>query len=272
MLSLILASSSIDFDSTKFYDGNYMIKILDKMDELMDNGDELMQTMTFSGPRALIGRLSFLDKLKSPKSGFVQTAADAAYKLLISENFDSSAVNDVFGDTTETKFLDIRGYSCYKVPMQAWKYVETWFGLAEGSLKNVLGIITSPQQLATGGITEDNTIVKDTTYPAVGVGAYPYRKYGARGYRNIILIVDSGFKTQASSGVFSTYMGTKGSGKPVENLTVLSAPLNFKTRTIVENNIAGGPTIAIAAIGDTRAKAGEVTGLQLPKKTATDTE
>lgn len=256
----------VEVDSTKFYDDNYIISVLDKLDELMDNGDELMQTMSFSGPRALVGRLSFLDKLKSPKSGFVQTAANAAYDLLISENFDSSSVNDIFEGTTERKYLDIRGYSCYTVPAQAWKYIETWLGLSEGKLKNVLGIIVSPQQLATGGVTEDNTIVKDTTYPAIGVGAYPYRKFGARGYRNIIVIVDSGFKTQASSGDFATLMGTKGSGTPIESLTGLVAPLNFKTRTIVENNIAGGPAIAIAAVGDSKSKAGKVTGLELPEK------
>lgn len=256
----------IEVDSTKFYDDNYIIKVLDQMDELMDNGDELMQTMTFSGPRALIGRLSFLDKLKSPKSGFVQTAANAAYELLISENFDSSSTNDIFGATTETKYLEIRGYDCYKVPAQAWKYIETWLGLSEGALKHVLGIITSPQQLATGGVTEDNTIVKDTTYPAVGVGAYPYRKYGARGYRNIILIVDSGFKAQASNGDFAKYMGTKGSGTPVEALTTLTAPVNFKTRTIIKNELSNGPHIQIAAVGDKKATAGKVTGLELPEK------
>lgn len=256
----------VEVDSSKFYDDNYMIKVMDQLDELMDNGDALMQTMSFSGPRALVGRLSFLDKLKSPKSGFVQTAADAAYKLLLEANFESDKVNDVFGDTTETKYIDIRGYSCYKVPKQAWAYIERWLGLNTGDLNGLLGIITSPQQLATGGVSEDNTIVRDTTYPSIGTGAYPYRKFGARGYRNIILIVDSSFKEKATAGVFKDLMGTKGSGTAITALKNLVAPLNFKTRTVVKNTLSNGPDIQIAAIGDTATKAGEVTGLELPKK------
>lgn len=256
----------ITLDSTKLYDDNYMIKIMDQMDELMDEGDPEMQTMTFSGPRALIGRLDFLDKLKSPKSGFVQTASDEAYKLLIEANFDKDEVNDVFSDTTSAKYLDIRGYSCYKVPAQAWKYIEIWLALPEGALKGIKGFITSPQQLATGGTIDDNTIVRDTTSPAVGVGAYPLRKYGARGYRNIILIVDENFKAEADKGTFDKLMGTKGSGNPVKSLTTLVAPLKFKTRTVIENKLGGGPNIQIASVGDTKTTAAEVNGLSLPKK------
>ena len=253
-------------DPTQFDEKNYMVKVLDNLDLMMDAGDPEMQTMSFDGPRALAGRLSFLSAFKRPETGFVATAADAAYELLTKANFDDEDKSNIFGGVTETKYLDIRGYSMYKIPNQAWGYKKKWLGLESGALNGVLGVLTSPQQLATGGAVDDNTIVQQVTYPSIGVGAYPLRKFGGSGYRNIILVVDESFKTAASEGKLDKYIGTKGSGTPVNSLPVLAAPANFKMRTIIENKLGGGPNIAIASVSDTVATKGTVPGLVLPKK------
>lgn len=56
----------ITVDTSKIYDENYMIKIVNEMDEKMSNGEPTMQAMTFSGPRACISRLSLINAFKTP--------------------------------------------------------------------------------------------------------------------------------------------------------------------------------------------------------------
>lgn len=235
----------IEIDTSKIYDENYMIKIINSMDEKMSAGDMEMNAMTFSGPRACISRLSLINAFKSPKTGFVSVAGSSeAYKLLMSASFDTGKTADVCGGTTEQYRGEMRGYDFYEIPGNAFTYVEKWLGLSAGSLSGVLGIITSPQQFASGGLAEANTMVMEQVSPYPGVYASPYRKFGAKGVRNIILLVDSTFKTAVAKTEFNKLIGVKASGTALTAPAEIVAPAEFSTKTVVENTLSNGPKIA----------------------------
>lgn len=231
----------IKFDSAKKYDENYMIEITNEMDERMSAGDPLMNAMTFAGNRAVMGRLSFINAFKTPKSGFVTVGSDAAFKLLTDPSFDTNNI-DVFGDTTDQKRMDLRGYSFYEIPKNAFEWIEAWLGLPKGSLNKIHAVITSPLQLATGGVLEADVICKEQVAPYPGTYMAPYRKFGARGYRNIILVVEQDYVPDA------TLIGTDAA---ITEPKACVAPANWAISTVqketVENTLSKGPSLTFAS-------------------------
>lgn len=231
----------IKFDSSKKYDENYMIEITNEMDERMSAGDPLMNAMTFAGNRAVMGRLSFINAFKTPKSGFVTVGSDAAFKLLTDPSFDTNNI-DVFGDTTDQKRMDLRGYSFYEIPKNAFEWIEAWLGLTKGSLNKIHAVITSPLQLATGGVLEADVICKEQAAPYPGTYMAPYRKFGARGYRNIILVVEHDYVPDAT---------LIGSDKAITEPKACVAPANWSISTVqketVENTLSKGPSLTFAS-------------------------
>ena len=232
------AEQFIKIDSSKIYDDNYMIQILNEMDEKMSAGDLTMNAMTFSGPRAVMARLSLINAFKTPKTGFVTNASDAAYKLLTDPSFDTENP-DVFGDTTEQKRMDLRGYSFYEIPKNAFTWIEGWLGLTSGALTKIHGVITSPQSLATGGVLEADVMVQEQAAPYAGTYMAPYRKFGARGYRNIILIVEQDYAPDKT---------LIGDAAALTEPKACVAPANWsiKTSEVVENTVSKGPSLKFA--------------------------
>lgn len=228
----------IKFDSTKIYDENYMVKILNEMDEAMSAGDIKMNAMTFSGVRAVAARLPFINAFKTPKTGFVTNASNEAYKLLTSPSFDINNP-DVFGDVTEQKRMEVRGYTFYEIPKNAFVWIAGWLGVTASALDKIHAVITSPLQLATGGVLEANVMTKEQASPYPGTYMAPYRKFGAAGYRNIILVVEQDYVPDTS---------LIGASEAITAPKPCVAPANWgvKTSETVQNTLSNGPSLKFA--------------------------
>lgn len=237
-IRVLPSAQFIKFDSTKIYDENYMVKILNEMDEAMSAGDIKMNAMTFSGARAVAARLPFINAFKTPKTGFVTNASNEAYKLLTSPSFDINNP-DVFGDVTEQKRMEVRGYTFYEIPKNAFVWIAGWLGVAASALDKIHAVITSPLQLATGGVLEANVMTKEQASPYPGTYMAPYRKFGAAGYRNIILVVEQDYVPDTS---------LIGASAAITAPKPCVAPANWgvKTSETITNTLSNGPTLKFA--------------------------
>lgn len=232
----------ITIDSTKIYEENYMIKVMNQMDEAMGNGDPEMGAMTFGGQRTVLARLSFINAFKTPKSGFVANASNEAFKLLMDPSFDVDNL-DAFGGTTEQYRGEMRGYDFYEIPNSAFAYIAAWLGLKETDLKGIQAVITSPLQLATGGYNDANPFITQQAAPYAGTYVSPYRKFGAKAYRNIILVVDSTYVPNAK--LIGTAKTDSADGVALTEPCPCIAPANWglKVSTIVKNELSNGPDL-----------------------------
>ena len=232
----------ITMDKEKIYDDNYMIQIMNQMDEAMSNGDPKMGAMTFGGQRTALARLSFINALKTPKSGFVANASSDAFKLLMSESFDINNV-DAFGGTTEQYRAEIRGWDFYEIPNAAFAYIAAWLGLTDADLKGIQAVLTSPLQLATGGYNDANPFITQQAAPYAGTYISPYRKFGALAYRNIILVVDNTYVPNAKLIGTAKVGDTAGVALTKPCPCIAPAKWNLKVSTIVENELSNGPSL-----------------------------
>lgn len=185
-------SNIVRIDQTKAYDDVYMVKLINKLNALLANGDKQTQLMTFTGPRELVARPELIGWLKSPKTGYILNS-DISTKLLMSETFD---INEAERYGTQYRGNFAGSYEMQEAPQGLWDLVEQWLGLNVGDLNGVYGIVFTPAAYASGGYgRKEMKLMQSSQYD--GVVGFPFVKYGGAAYRMMYVIADESWTMPA---------------------------------------------------------------------------
>lgn len=176
-------------------DGAYadlaMVKMLNKLDALMSNGDKKTGLSAFKGRRQLTAVNELIGYLKTPKTGYVSNTERGA-NIFYEPNFDLDETMRVGGQYRG----NIRGYELQEMNGQTLDNMCEWLGLESGSLDGILGIVSTPLSYASGGVGKrEMHMLQGTEYD--GVVAFPCTKFGGAAYRQIFLIVDKNWVVPA---------------------------------------------------------------------------
>lgn len=161
-----------------------MIKMLNRLNAVMSNGDAQTGLGTFKGRRQLTATNELIGYLRSPKTGYVSNTEQGA-NIFYSPNFDLDETMRM----GEQYRGHINGYDMQEMNQQTLDNMCAWLGLEAGSLDGILGIVTTPLSYASGGASKNEMkLLQSTEFD--GVVGFPLIKFGGSAYRQIFLIVD----------------------------------------------------------------------------------
>lgn len=178
------ANNFVEVDRDNAYNDLEMIKMINKLNAIMSNGDQKTGLGTFKGRRQLTAVNELIGYLRSPKTGYVTNTEQGA-NVFYKPNFDLDETMRM----GEQYRGSINGYDMEEMNGETLNNMCRWLGLEPGSLDGILGIVSTPLSYASGGVSKKAMyLLQSSEYD--GVVGFPFTKFGGSAYRQIFLIVD----------------------------------------------------------------------------------
>ncbi len=178
------ANNFVEVDRDNAYNDLEMIKMINKLNAIMSNGDQKTGLGTFKGRCQLTAVNELIGYLRSPKTGYVTNTEQGA-NVFYKPNFDLDETMRM----GEQYRGSINGYDMEEMNGETLNNMCRWLGLEPGSLDGILGIVSTPLSYASGGVSKKAMyLLQSSEYD--GIVGFPFTKFGGAAYRQIFLIVD----------------------------------------------------------------------------------
>lgn len=155
--------------------------LLGKLNSKLSNGDIATGAHTYGTlGRCIVARPEFINSAFSRTSGIILNGSDMAQNMLRNYSFDSSASDRNFygnayrGSAMQFTFVEAADY--------IWLLAEKYLGLAEGALKDVIGIAMSYESTAVSENIDYGVKVVDANETR-GMKAQPLNCWGHEAFR-----------------------------------------------------------------------------------------